>query len=86
MPHRTSTDHGTRTLDVAQRQICLHHKYGGVPKFDLHKHHVYTTSPHNQKIESLWSQLMRAKNTAIRDNIDDAIDRGIYHPGIPLEE
>lgn len=44
------------------------------------RRHVYTTSPQNQKIECLWSQLMRQKNIRIIDEIKDAIELGEYDP------
>lgn len=86
IPHRTSTDHGTETLDMAQHQITLQHLFSGVPLDEAGFHHIFTTSTHNQKIEQLWSQLMKAKNHAIRDNIKYAIAQGLYNPGRELEK
>ncbi|KAG0138902.1 hypothetical protein CROQUDRAFT_677257, partial [Cronartium quercuum f. sp. fusiforme G11] len=58
IPQRTSTDCGTETLDIAAHQINLSKHYLGLDLKDAEKQHKFTISPHNQKIECLWSQLM----------------------------
>lgn len=85
-PSRTSTDHGTETGNMATFQALMAHIYCGEPLEEALKHHHYTSSPHNQKIESLWLQLMRAKNTTLRDEIQLAIDKGIYNKEDPLQK
>lgn len=85
-PVKTSTDHGTETGDMATFQALFTHIYAGETVEDALKHHHYTTSTHNQKIESLWTQIMRAKNTTLRDDIKLAIDTGMYNPKDPLQK
>lgn len=86
IPMKTSTDHGTETLEIAQHQLFLHHLIGGVPQSNVSSHHLFTTSTWNQKIEMLWSQLMRAKNVELRENIEQALEMGVYNDAIPLQK
>lgn len=86
IPQKTSTDHGTETLDIAQHQLLLQHLFAGVPQDELHKYHLFTTSPRNQKIEQLWSQLMKAKNEEIRQNIQEAIEAEVYNEANPIQQ
>lgn len=86
IPQKTSTDHGTETLDIAQHQMLLQYLFGGVPLSEVALHHLFTTSTRNQKIEMLWSQLMRAKNAEIRQIIEEAIESGVYNDAIPLQK
>lgn len=86
IPQKTSTDHGTETLDICRHQITFVRAFSGLDEAKARKRHIYTTSPHNQKIECLWSQLMKAKNISIRKSIKAAQDLGIYNPANQLQQ
>lgn len=34
----------------------------------------------------LWSQLMRAKNVELRENIEQALEMGVYNDAKPLQK
>ncbi|KNZ50000.1 hypothetical protein VP01_4650g1 [Puccinia sorghi] len=64
-PRRTPSDQGTETIHVAGYQIKLIAQYK--PKStNPTKAHILAKSTHNQKIECLWSQLMKKINTILK--------------------
>lgn len=86
IPVQTCTDHGTETVHMAALQVYMTAKYANEPMQVAQRAHMFTTSPRNQKIESLWSLLRRRKGKTLQRFFQDAIDSGIYNPEDPLEK
>ncbi|KAG0147816.1 hypothetical protein CROQUDRAFT_696401 [Cronartium quercuum f. sp. fusiforme G11] len=78
-PQKVTTDKGSETGDIATFQITFLHLIGRLE-------HLFTTSQHNQRIESLWGQLMKQKNITICDSIICAIFKELYDPGQPIHK
>ncbi|KAG0145180.1 hypothetical protein CROQUDRAFT_723580 [Cronartium quercuum f. sp. fusiforme G11] len=65
IPVQTCTDHGSATVEMAGLQICFSRRYGGATVPEVKQAHIFTSSPHNQKIESLWSLIRKRKGHRI---------------------
>ncbi|KAI7945017.1 hypothetical protein MJO28_010712 [Puccinia striiformis f. sp. tritici] len=79
IPLKVTTDHGTETMDMAAYQIQLSRKYGGITFQEANTHMHFTKSIHNQKIESLWSRMMKEHNRAVIDIILTEMEDGSYN-------
>lgn len=86
IPVQTCTDHGTETVKLAALQVYFTSKYGGEPMENAVNAHLFTTSPRNQKIESLWSLVRRRHGKALQRFFQDAIDSLLYNPEDPLQK
>ncbi|POW01254.1 hypothetical protein PSHT_12631 [Puccinia striiformis] len=80
IPLKVTTDFGTETIDMAAHQMFLSHHYAGISAEEAGKRMHFTKSTHNQKIEALWSQMMKQHNRKVIDVIQDKIDEGEYDP------
>ncbi|KAA1124195.1 hypothetical protein PGTUg99_003831 [Puccinia graminis f. sp. tritici] len=79
IPLKVTTDYGTETIDMSALQMML--SYQNTPALTMEEAKLrmhFTKSTHNQKIESLWSQLMKQHNQAIINNIMPEIENGDY--------
>ncbi|KAA1097936.1 hypothetical protein PGT21_024380 [Puccinia graminis f. sp. tritici] len=85
IPRRTSTDKGTETIHLAGHQINLTQQYNE-ESIDPTQSHLFTKSTHNQKIECLWSQLMKQYNSELINKLFTAIEESFYDPQDPLEQ
>ncbi|EHS63088.1 uncharacterized protein PGTG_21418 [Puccinia graminis f. sp. tritici CRL 75-36-700-3] len=85
IPRRTSTDKGTETIHLASHQINLTQQYNE-ECIDPTQSHLFTKSTHNQKIECLWSQLMKRYNSELINKLFTAIEESFYDPQDPLEQ
>ncbi|KAA1070329.1 hypothetical protein PGT21_008594 [Puccinia graminis f. sp. tritici] len=63
---------------MAKLQMRLSHAYAGITTKQAVDRMHFTKSTHNQKIESLWSQMMKQHNRSIKDDIMNEIDSGRY--------
>ncbi|KAH9455370.1 hypothetical protein Pst134EA_022839 [Puccinia striiformis f. sp. tritici] len=79
IPLKVTTDHGTETMDKAAYQIQLTQNYGGITFQEANTHMHFTKSIHNQKIESLWSRMMKEHNRAVIDIILKEMEDGSYN-------
>ncbi|POW22086.1 hypothetical protein PSHT_01657 [Puccinia striiformis] len=79
IPLKVTTDHGTETMDKAAYQIQLTQNYGGITFQEANPHMHFTKSIHNQKIESLWSRMMKEHNRAVIDIILKEMEDGSYN-------
>ena len=77
IPRRTSTDRGTETIHMAGHQINLTAQYNP-ESTDPTKSHLFTKSTHNQKIECLWSQLMKQYNSELINKLFHAVEHKYY--------
>ncbi|EFP84313.2 uncharacterized protein PGTG_10033 [Puccinia graminis f. sp. tritici CRL 75-36-700-3] len=85
IPRRTTTDRGTETIQMAGHQINLTEHYN--PHcLDSSTSHLFTKSTHNQKIECLWSQLMKQFNSELINQLFSAAEEHLYDPEDPLEQ
>ncbi|KAG0149119.1 hypothetical protein CROQUDRAFT_22467, partial [Cronartium quercuum f. sp. fusiforme G11] len=85
-PQKVTTDKGSETGDIATFQITFLHLIGRLEWDEAEKRHLFTTSQHNQRIESLWGQVMKQKNITICDSIICAIVEELYDPGQPIHK
>lgn len=85
IPQKTVTDHGTETINLAAHQIELAFEFGNLTAEEASACHQFTDSPHNQKIECLWSQLMIQLNTALIDMLFESMESGQYNSDDPLQ-
>ncbi|KNE94273.1 hypothetical protein PSTG_12405 [Puccinia striiformis f. sp. tritici PST-78] len=69
---------GTETVDMAAHQMTLSLAYAGISKEEAEKRMHFTKSTHNQKIEAMWSQMMKQHNRPIKDDILAEINSGCY--------
>jgi hypothetical protein len=76
IPHQTTTDRGTETIDMARHQLNLMRQFGNVEDLDPDQAHRYTKSVHNQKIECLWSQLMKQYDGELIRQLYEADEKG----------
>ncbi|KAH9454748.1 hypothetical protein Pst134EB_014813 [Puccinia striiformis f. sp. tritici] len=81
IPQRTTTDRGTETIDLAGHQMNLMGQFGSI---DPDKCHRFTKSVHNQKIECLWSQLMKQYNSELIRQLYEADKKEYYNPTNPV--
>ena len=86
IPHQTTTDRGTETIDMAGHQLNLMRQFGNVEDLDPDQAHRYTKSVHNQKIECLWSQLMKQYNGELIRQLYEADEKGYYNPEDPVQQ
>ena len=85
IPQKVTSDYGSETVDMATWQMYLSHQHGVINGRQLtieeaSKQMHFTKSTRNQRIESLWSQMMKQHNRSIIDNIMTQIENGIYDP------
>ncbi|OAV87011.1 hypothetical protein PTTG_02926, partial [Puccinia triticina 1-1 BBBD Race 1] len=89
IPLMVTTDRGTETGEMAGYLGQLTQAYLGITFEEANTHMHYTKSTHNQKIESLWSRMMKEHNRPVIDmilrqmeagkyNQDDEIERPVY--------
>ncbi|KAA1135361.1 hypothetical protein PGTUg99_017182 [Puccinia graminis f. sp. tritici] len=78
LPLKLTSDYGTETIDMAKLQMRLSHAYAGITTKQAVDRMHFTKSTHNQKIKSLWSQMMKQHNRSIKDDIMNEIDSGRY--------
>ncbi|KAA1069486.1 hypothetical protein PGT21_026274 [Puccinia graminis f. sp. tritici] len=79
IPLLLTTDCGTEThVKMARCMMELTYTHMEISLEDAAKRMHYTKSTHNQKIESLWSQMMKQHNRAIKHNILSHIEDGSY--------
>ncbi|KAA1094917.1 hypothetical protein PGT21_032708 [Puccinia graminis f. sp. tritici] len=84
IPRRTSTDRGTETIHMAGHQINLTESFNADCP-DPIQSHLFTKSTHNQKIECLWSQLMKQYNSELINQLFRAEEESYYDPQDPVE-
>jgi hypothetical protein len=70
---------------MAGHQINLTKQYNTACP-DPSQSHLFTKSTHNQKIECLWSQLMKQYNWEFISEIFGAIEKEYYNPEDPLQQ
>ncbi|KNZ60406.1 hypothetical protein VP01_1559g6 [Puccinia sorghi] len=80
----------SETVDMAW-QMYLSHQHGLINGRQLtieeaSKQMHFTNSTHKQRIESLWSQMMKQNNLSIIDNSLTQIENGIYDPDDTLHK
>ncbi|EFP74484.2 uncharacterized protein PGTG_00440 [Puccinia graminis f. sp. tritici CRL 75-36-700-3] len=85
IPLKVTTDFGSETVEMATWQMYLSYHHGikdgrqlTVEEASNRMH--FTKSTRNQRIESLWSQMMKQHNRSIIDNILTQIENGLYDP------
>lgn len=84
IPRRTTTDRGTETIHMAGHQMNLTEQFNQHCP-DPSQSHLFTKSTHNQKIECLWSQLMKQFNTELINQIYAALELNLYNQEDPVE-
>ncbi|EFP79746.1 uncharacterized protein PGTG_06067 [Puccinia graminis f. sp. tritici CRL 75-36-700-3] len=84
IPRRTTTDKGTETIQMAGHQINLTEEFNHECP-DPSQSHLFTKSTHNQKIECLWSQMMKQYNCELINHLFEAIEKDCYDPNDPVE-
>ncbi|OAV89680.1 hypothetical protein PTTG_07113 [Puccinia triticina 1-1 BBBD Race 1] len=85
VPLKLTTDSGTETPDMATHMIQLTQRYAGITFEEAQTHMHYTKSTHNQKIESLWSRMMKEHNQTLIDNILTQMEAGRYDQGDEIQ-
>ncbi|KAA1105901.1 hypothetical protein PGT21_023607 [Puccinia graminis f. sp. tritici] len=85
IPRRTTTDRGAETIHMAGHQINLTEQYN-IESTDSSQAHLFTKSTHNQKIECLWSQLMKQFNTELINKLFQALEEEYYSQEDPLQQ
>ncbi|KAH9472082.1 hypothetical protein Pst134EA_002708 [Puccinia striiformis f. sp. tritici] len=85
IPRRTTTDRGTETIHMAGHQINLTSQYNA-HSADPSTSHLFTKSTHNQKIECLWSQLMKQYNCELINQLFNAEENELYNKEDSLEK
>ncbi|KAG0143165.1 hypothetical protein CROQUDRAFT_49251, partial [Cronartium quercuum f. sp. fusiforme G11] len=73
---QTCTDHRTETVIMAGYQMYFAQRYGGTSESEVKRAHVFTSSPHNQKIELLWSLIRKRNGRRIHHEFQQSIDSG----------
>ncbi|KAI7945097.1 hypothetical protein MJO28_010792 [Puccinia striiformis f. sp. tritici] len=86
IPFKVTTDYGTETIDMSALQMMLSYTHGGISMEQATERMHFTKSTHNQKIESLWSQLMKQHNQAVIHNIMNEIEAGHYNQRDDLQK
>jgi hypothetical protein len=79
VPRKITADYGTETVDISMYQMKLSHEFGGISLEEAHTRMHRTKSTQNQKIEALWSQMMKQHNRSIIDNIVTHQEYGTYN-------
>ncbi|KNZ61001.1 hypothetical protein VP01_1467g4, partial [Puccinia sorghi] len=67
IPQKVMSDYGSENVHMATWKMYVLHQHGLI-------------NVHNQRIESLWSQMMKQHNCYIIDKILTQIENGIYDP------
>ncbi|OAV91149.1 hypothetical protein PTTG_08677 [Puccinia triticina 1-1 BBBD Race 1] len=83
IPSKVTVDSGTETGNMGTLIMYLSHQYASFEGRQLTVEEAtarmhWTKSTRNQRIESLWSQMMKQHNRSIIGNIIDEIDGGNY--------
>ncbi|KAA1122480.1 hypothetical protein PGTUg99_037676 [Puccinia graminis f. sp. tritici] len=86
LPLKVTSDYGTETVEMATYQMWLSYRFGGINAEEATKRMHFTKSTRNQKIESLWSQMMKQHNRPIINNIVTEIENGYYNPNYEIEK
>ncbi|PLW15655.1 hypothetical protein PCANC_15094 [Puccinia coronata f. sp. avenae] len=74
-----------RHIHMAGHQINLTEQYNR-ESLDPSQSHLFTKSTHNQKIECLWSQLMKQFNIELINKLYHAAKEKYYNPEDPLQQ
>ena len=80
----TSTDRGTETPIAAAIHCSLQHILH--PDEDPSSFHKFVCSKHNQKVECLWSQILKRKGRNIMDIFARSLEDGIWDMNNPLQQ
>ncbi|EFP77601.2 uncharacterized protein PGTG_03557 [Puccinia graminis f. sp. tritici CRL 75-36-700-3] len=80
IPLKLKSDFGSETIDMAAYQMFISYKHAGIDIEEAAKRMNFTKSTHNQKIEALWSQMMKHHNQAVINAITEKIESGVYNP------
>jgi hypothetical protein len=86
IPLKVTTDFGSETIDMAAYQMYISHQYAGISPEDAAKRMHFTKSTRNQKIEALWSQMMKQHNQAVINAIAEQVESGRYDPDDEVEK
>jgi hypothetical protein len=86
IPRMVTTDFGSETIDMDVYQMFLSHHYGKITVEEAQNQMLFTKSTRKQKIEALWSQMMKHHNQAIINVIQTQIDNGQYNPDDDVEK
>ncbi|KAA1075880.1 hypothetical protein PGT21_029244 [Puccinia graminis f. sp. tritici] len=86
IPQKVTSDFGSETGTMGTYQSWFSNQFAGVNAEEAKKRMHFTKSTHNQKIEALWSQMMKQHNQSIIDNIKHAIMIGSYDPNNELQK
>ncbi|OAW00088.1 hypothetical protein PTTG_05936 [Puccinia triticina 1-1 BBBD Race 1] len=83
IPLKVTVDSGTETGNMGTLMMYLSHQYASFEGRQLTVEEAtarmhWTKSTRNQRIESLWSQMMKQHNQSIIGNVIDEIDEGNY--------
>ncbi|KAH9444929.1 hypothetical protein Pst134EB_025181 [Puccinia striiformis f. sp. tritici] len=78
IPFKVTSDHGTETITMAAHQMCLSYQYTDITLEEAEDRMHFTKSTHNQKIEQLWSQMMKQHNQTIKNDIVEEMNSGGY--------
>ncbi|EFP88978.2 uncharacterized protein PGTG_15181 [Puccinia graminis f. sp. tritici CRL 75-36-700-3] len=70
---------------MATYQMWLSSQFGGITTEEAEKRMHFTKSTHNQKIEALWSQMMKQHKRSIMYNIEEAIQKENYDPNDEIQ-
>ena len=90
IPLKVTSDYSSETGDMATWQMYLLHQHGTIQGQQLTEEEAsnrmhFTKSTRNQRIKSLWSQMMKQQNHSIIDKILTQIVNGLYNPEDPLQ-
>ncbi|KAH9462427.1 hypothetical protein Pst134EB_006320, partial [Puccinia striiformis f. sp. tritici] len=86
IPLKVTADYGTETCDVSTYQMMLSHRFGGITLEETTKRMHHTKSTHNQKIECLWSQMMRQHNRSIINHLMDRVNDHSHNMQDPIQK
>jgi hypothetical protein len=71
---------------MAAYQIQLSQQHAQITFEEAQRRMNYTKSTHNQKIESLWSRMMKEDNKPVIDIILKQIEEGKYNSSNTIEK
>ncbi|KNE96042.1 hypothetical protein PSTG_10619 [Puccinia striiformis f. sp. tritici PST-78] len=86
IPLKVTSDFGTETGHLGTYQMWLSARYAGITTEEAEQRMHFTKSTHNQKIEALWSQMMKQHNASIKHNIKKAIHEETYDPNDKVQK
>ncbi|OAV94858.1 hypothetical protein PTTG_00765 [Puccinia triticina 1-1 BBBD Race 1] len=86
IPLKVTTDFSSETIDMVAYQMFLSYHHAGISIEEASKRMHFTKSTRNQKIEALWSQMMKHHNQAVIDAIEDQIEHGGYDADNEIEK